>query len=89
VAQTDPAAGQSLAVEFNDDVKHLQQIQQLEKRLFAKSDGWRGGVAVQWRSHFPGTLAAASAMQHQCRKLSMPSFLALPEGGCGTRLGGA
>lgn len=30
-------------VEFVNDASHLQQIQQLEKMLFAKSDGWRGG----------------------------------------------
>jgi hypothetical protein len=42
---TQPSAN----IEFKHDLGHLQQIQQLEKRLFAKSDGWRGTVV---RPHF-------------------------------------
>lgn len=53
-------------LEFAHDARHLQQIQQLEKRLFAKSDGWRGGFLTAVATCATAAATAAAAVGHAC-----------------------
>lgn len=43
MAKAAGSSGGQPDAEFTHNASHLQQIQLFEKRLFAKSDGWRGG----------------------------------------------